>query len=559
MNLWSCDFETTTDKNDCRIWLWAGYRLEDDKFVWGIDFKSFIDFTVGDLKSKTLYFHNLAFDGEFIIHNLFDMGLKYYDAEHNILPNNTFKTLISDTGIFYSMEFKYRNVRIKIFDSLKILKSKVAVLPKTFGLEVSKGDIDYNKYRPKGYIPDDEEISYIYRDVKIVADSLKIMFKEGLNKITLPSSALSWYKDFMGKKYFESLFPQLSETEDSFIRRSYKGGFSWLNPKYKNKVIHGGKVFDVNSLYPYVMHEKLLPYGQPKYFSGRYVENKLYPLYVQGLWCKFKVKKNTIPTIQLKHNFRFSDTEYLTECLEDSVYLCLTSVDLKLFFDHYNVFDIEYVDGYMFKGTENLFKGYVDYWTEIKTQATLEGNAGMRTISKLMQNSLYGKFGTNPVGKNKIPTFIDGEVHYNRSEPTKRKALYIPVATFITSYARDITIRSAQTCYKNFIYADTDSLHIKGDDTPNINVHPTQLGAWKNEFIFSKGKYLRSKCYIELGHEPDKNEEDALKVTVAGMPSDCYSQVTFDNFTYGMKYYGKKRTQRVKGGIIISDTDFTIK
>ena len=60
-------------------------------------------------------------------------------------------------------------------------------------------------------------------------------------------------------------------------------------------------VFDVNSLYPYVMYEKNLPFGIPLYFKGKYKENKTYNLFIQNLRCNFKLKKNYIPTIQLKN------------------------------------------------------------------------------------------------------------------------------------------------------------------------------------------------------------------------------------------------------------------
>lgn len=558
-SVWSCDFETTTDELDCRIWAWGAFNLNSGAFKYGNDFRGFFDWMFSGDCARTLYFHNLAFDGEFIIHNLFLLGFEHDANDRTKMRNNTFRTLISEEGIFYTMKIMYNGCIINIFDSLKILKNKVAILPKTFGLDESKGEIDYHKNRPLGYIPTNEEIDYLYYDVKIVADALNIMFENGINKMTLPSSALHWYKKQKGEKLFDDLFPTLDESVDSFIRRSYKGGFTWLNPKFKNKIINGGEVFDVNSLYPAMMRTKPLPYGEPVYFEGQYKNDKLYPLYVQGFFCRFHVKKNHIPTLQLKHTFRFSETEYLTKSIEEQAYICLTSVDLKLFFDHYNVWDIEYAGGYKFMSTNNLFTDYVDYWTQQKIKASEENNKGMRTIAKLMQNSLYGKFGTNPKGRNKIPHFEDNRVVYNKSEEANRKSLYIPVATFITSYARDFTIRSAQACFSRFIYADTDSLHIEGHEKPDIEIHPTKLGKWKNELTFQKAKYLRSKCYMEYGKDPEKDEDYNWKITVAGMPDSCYSHVTIDNFNYGAKYAGKKTTKRVQGGIVISEIMFTIK
>ena len=203
-----------------------------------------------------------------------------------------------------------------------------------------------------------------------------------------------------------------------------------------------------------------------------------------------------------------------------------------------------------------------DYDVE-KIKAGKEGNKGKRTIAKLCLNSLYGKFGQDIQNINKVPYMgEDGSVHYYLSDPKPKKGLYIAVASFITSYARRVTITSAQKIEDDFhagksknrfVYADTDSLHIYSpdDEIPEgLDIDPYRLGAWKLESRFSdygqkKGygaKYLRQKCYIEnLTEDVDNpNATDySLKITVAGMPDTCYDQVTFDNFYIGATYFGK--------------------
>jgi len=141
-----------------------------------------------------------------------------------------------------------------------------------------------------------------------------------------------------------------------------------------------------------------------------------------------------------------------------------------------------------------------------------------------------------------------------------RTPIYIPVGAFVTSLARYKTISSAQRVYDRFVYADTDSLHLLGTELPeDLEIHDTELGAWKNEFIFSKGKYLRQKSYMEHGKEPDETCEEYTKITCAGMPTSCYQYVDFDNFKIGSSFHGKLQQTRVQGGIILKDIDFTIK
>ena len=319
--------------------------------------------------------------------------------------------------------------------------------------------------------------------------------------------------------------------------------------------------------------------------------------------CQFELKKNKIPTIQIKYNGLFKGNEYLTSSHNEEVVLCLNSVDLKLFFEQYDVYNIEYISGWKFKATQGVFTDYIDKWSTNKIKAKEEGNWGLYLISKLMLNSLYGKFGSDNKVKSKIP-YIDEEdntLHYYDSDTMPKDPIYVAMASFITSYARLKTIKAAQRIQDNyhlgiskaeFVYADTDSLHVALNgmsveeflNTCGLEIHPTDLGAWDHELTFNKGKYLRQKCYIENeiineedyikgtkpdeeGNKPefyflynkDKDGYYKLKITVAGMPSSCYEFVNFRNFKIGASYKGKKQPKLVPGGVVLNSVDFTIK
>ena len=99
-----------------------------------------------------------------------------------------------------------------------------------------------------------------------------------------------------------------------------------------------------------------------------------------------------------------------------------------------------------------------------------------------------------------------------------------------------------------------------------LEIDPYKLGAWKYESKFygedgCGAKFLRQKCYIKnLTEDVDNpNPEYKLKVTVAGMPEECYDQVTFDNFKIGANYFGKKTPMTVEGGTVLVEGTFTIK
>ena len=99
----TADFETTTDPNDCRVWAYGICSIDDPDniFLYGNNLDDFMNFCM-DSDNYTLYFHNLKFDGEFIISWLFNHGYKHIVDKEN-REAHTFETLISDSGLFYSM------------------------------------------------------------------------------------------------------------------------------------------------------------------------------------------------------------------------------------------------------------------------------------------------------------------------------------------------------------------------------------------------------------------------------------------------------------------------
>lgn len=553
--LFTVDFETTTDPLDCRVWACGICSIDEThSFKYGNSLEWFIEFAKNNTGS-TFYFHNLKFDGEFILCYLFEHGYKHV-TDRKKLKTKTFTTLISDKGQFYSLEIcfnndEYKTEKITIYDSLKILPFSVEAIAKGFNLPISKLKIDYDEKREIGHILTPQEIDYLRNDVEIMSRALLTLFNQDLRQMTQGSNALYDYKKIVGKKNFSKWFP--IPDYDFDVRQSYKGGFTYCDPRKQGQDIGAGIVLDVNSLYPSVMYYQPLPYGEGIFFEGKYEPDKLYNLYVQMFTCQFELKENYIPTIQLKNNLSFMPTAYLSSSEDEEVTMCLTSVDLELFFEHYHVYNITWHSGWKFKSTTGLFKEYIDKWNAVKMESTLNGNKAMRTLAKLMLNALYGKFALNPNVQSKIPYYDNGIIKYTLGEKETRNPIYIPVGTFITAWARHKTITSAQKVYDRFLYADTDSLHLIGTEIPKgLEVDPVKLGAWKHESTFTRARFVRQKTYIE-------EIDGELNITCAGMPSRCYKHVTWNNFIAGSSFEGKLQFTHVQGGIVLKDIDFTIK
>lgn len=604
---WIGDFETTSaerKKVDGTSHVWACGLCEvgnPENVVILKSLREFMEWCENQETNDKVYFHNLRFDGNFIVQWLLKNGYKFAPTPKD-KESRSFTTLISDKGLWYQIEIffqiKGKKVnRVTIQDSLKLIPLSVKSIAKSFQLPIKKGSIDYSAhdFLPEGSPLTKEEEEYLIHDVQIVEHAVNFFHSQGLDKMTIGACALDEFKKLINKRYFKMYFPP--PFYDADVRKAYKGGFTYLNPKFKNKTLKNMVVLDVNSLYPSVMRGcdgEVMPYGTPIFYRGEYEEDTLYPLYIQKIRCGFKLKPNKIPTIQIKHSMYYQGNQYLTSSDGDRPILYLTSVDLKLFFEQYDVIEPEFISGWKFKGINAgaIFGDYVDKWSEVKIKSKEEGNHGMYLISKLFLNNLYGKFGSAVTIQSKEPYLDDeGRIHYRMSEATEKEGVYIAMACFITAYSRLKTIKAAQQITDDynsgkskiqFVYADTDSLHCVSPDhslPKSLDIHPTKLGAWDHEANAVKAKFLRQKCYMEKHIISEKdynkamNDEDSIKelyskeddnyyytkITVAGMPESCYHRVTFDNFKIGASYPGKLAHRTVNGGVVLEEIDFTIK
>lgn len=103
MNKYTADFETATWKEDeTWVWAWAICKIgEEEKTKIGNNIESFFEFCKKE-KNPILFFHNLKFDGEFIIYYLLKNGYEHIE-DKKYAKDKTFTTLISNlrTVLFY--------------------------------------------------------------------------------------------------------------------------------------------------------------------------------------------------------------------------------------------------------------------------------------------------------------------------------------------------------------------------------------------------------------------------------------------------------------------------
>lgn len=545
------DFETTDEKTyeeeGCtRVWLWSICDEQANVLQDGYDIDSFFKYIKSKLKHGTIYFHNLKFDGSFIIDYLLTHDIPYAPTCNHVYPS--FETLIDDMGAWYKIVVHFsKATTFHIIDSLKVLPFKAEKIAKDFDLPILKGKIDYSNYEVN-----QEKLDYIHNDVRIIAMALSQIKEEGIIKLTTASSAYNYYEAMHSEYFMPTMYPNLPVDFLIEWRKAYRGGRSQVNKVHQGRILKNIRRYDINSMYPYIMAYMDLPYGNPQPIKkmGEY-KFELYHIKVQ-----FFLKDNHIPSLLKKGSMFTEDTYYVqTEDIEE---MWISSIDFELVQRHYDIVYLEFIEGYGFFTTNRLFDTYVSYWYNKKQETT----GAKRIVCKLMLNSLYGKFGSKVMLKTKIPYYED-KLEFNDSEEEEGKHYYIPVAIAITSYAHKmIDDAICETGVDNFVYCDTDSVHTLGT-LPEEWVDNKKLGKFKLEAIEKKGKYVRQKTYITYELNGDKYE---YHITCAGMPElsketviKTYGKDVMYYFDKGLTVGGKLLPKRVKGGTILHETYFTIK
>ena len=128
MKKFTADFETATWLEDeTYVWAWATCEIgNSENLKIGTEIDEFINYCIEE-KNSTWYFHNLKFDGEFIIYYLLQNGFKHVEKKEEI-EDKTFTTLISDMGQFYQITVYFKKTRtqtIKAEDCSTIMSNNL--------------------------------------------------------------------------------------------------------------------------------------------------------------------------------------------------------------------------------------------------------------------------------------------------------------------------------------------------------------------------------------------------------------------------------------------------
>lgn len=590
------DFETTVYEGQTytEVWAAAVVKLWDDDVEILHSFPEFLDYMCDKKTNIICYFHNIKFDGNFILDYLLRNGYKWNRVAEGKMLNKQFKCAISDRGPWYSITVKMHNMIIEFRDSYKLLPFSVKRIGKGFQTKHRKLDMEYEGFRYAGCVITDEEKEYIRNDVLVVKEALEIMFERGHQKLTIGSCCLEEFKSTYDKIDYKNFFPDLTEMEideeiygecnaDRYIRHSYRGGYCYLVKGKENRTYTNGWTADINSSYPSNMSSESgnrYPVGMPKFWQGDIPNLPAQSYYFVRIKCRFKIKEGMLPTVQIKGSFLYNGTDYLTTSdiydyssgtykryymrkgkLHDTqITMTMTCVDYELFLQHYDVYDLQVLDGCWFRTEIGLFDEYMYKYKAIKESS----QGAERELAKLYLNNLYGKFSANDSSSYKVPYINKKNVlGFELVEEHEKKPGYIAIGSAITSYARRFVINAAQANYQGpdrdgFIYCDTDSIHCSGDpkDAKGIKIHPTNFCAWKLESYWDEAIFVRQKTYIEhVTHNDGEPVEPYYQIRCAGMSEDAKQEFikehTVEEFREGLKLKEGLKPIRMPGGVLL--------
>lgn len=380
----------------------------------------------------------------------------------------------------------------KLCDSYRLLQGKLRDLGIAFGVQHQKTEFDFNDMQYSKAL-----LEYNEQDCRCLYEVLESFFEQtGITSETFATHALRvWRKDFLKEKIWKP-----HENVLEFCRKSYHGGHVEVYKRGNT----GLNAYDVNSMYPYVMLSPMpVDYigesrkrldGLNTYGFVHAVVKIPSTLYIPPL--PYQIEKLYFPTGSVEGTWT---TEELDKA--ETMGVSIEKIH-KAFYFH----------------TRPIFNDYVAKLYELKKKS----GEPMRTIAKLLLNSLYGKFGQQPVKKvymteqdapyGSYPILTpdgkpSGFAYYERRS---NSAYLLPhIASAVTSKARIVLLNQLN---ENSYYCDTDSVF-----TSDYIVTGNELGDWS---LVGNGdcQFIQPKLYKFNGLWKAKglNKEQSIDDFVSG-------------------------------------------
>lgn len=557
---------------------------------------------IREYDSYNVYVHNLSyFDMIFIIDSLSILGkVKPLMRDDRVLK----------LDIAFETGKRKKKCHIKFLDSFLLLPSSLKDLSKSFNIQHKKsifpllflneehvsldyiGTVPEYKYFPGSYTDKfimneyneycrlyknkewnlkKELISYceidtiaLYEIVVKFRSKIYSMFKLDITKYTtIPSFAFANYRtNYMPADTIPRILGKIHYT----LKQALTGGISDV---YKG-IGWNVNSYDVISLYPSRMKYMPMPVGIPKYFSGNiFLENKN-PF---GFF-KVNVKAPLDKYIGLIPVKILTENGWRTISPVGNFTSWCFSEEIKFAMKH--GYEFEILEGYLFeKGY--IFSDYVDKQFEIKSSVAKEDP--MYYISKLLLNSLFGRFGLNPITEEvlivsseesekiimdktnvKITPLLSGNVIIKyQNDSDELENISVPIAAAITAWSRIHMYHYLIKYSNNILAIDTDGIKVDCQLDPS-EIDSKELGKMKYEYTFTEAVFPAPKVYGGELEKPYKQyEKELVKVKGLKNPIPYYGLKQILNKDKYLPIPQEKwRRELSKSTILINEENYTL-
>ena len=193
IHLYMADFETTVEmqyrvEGRVRVWAWAIEEVDgNQRQFWGEKLEDFVNFWEG--KKANIYFHNLKFDGSYLLDYWMSRGVQLGDKG----DGEYLKTVIDGHGAWYMLEYhnEENGTHLYFKDLLKKYRMPLESIAKIFDIE-GKAPLLLG-YRPLNREVTDWEWDRVLGDVRIGAVALRYQMMNMLTGLTVASDAMRSY------------------------------------------------------------------------------------------------------------------------------------------------------------------------------------------------------------------------------------------------------------------------------------------------------------------------------------------------------------------------------
>lgn len=376
-------------------------------------------------------------------------------------------------------------------DSYALWSHPLKKLAESFCPEIPKLEIEIEKFDPQK--PD--HIEYAKRDVQILMLGLPRLFdmiKEHFGvqpSATAAGTALkAWQKTLPKEENYDCSKYDASEL---FIREGYYGGLVFLT---SNRAHENCITFDRNSSYPSAMLEHGVPTGKPIYTK------EIEPGFEGMYRIRIHAPDDLIVPIIPCRNFR--GAMQWRRGVFDTV---VTNAEIEFALQHgYEL--IEVFEGFYFDHIAYPFNDFINLCRIIRN--AFKGLTEEQ-VAKLLQNSLYGKFGSRRERTRLIHhsdldeealigamPFDESGLWYVKKELDEEMRCLPQWAAFITAKARLALLKEVYAVGPgNVLYGDTDSITIKANvDMSKLNIG-NDYGQWKLEKEWEIFRAIAPKVY----------------------------------------------------------------